>query len=369
MRVLIAPDKLKGTLGAAEAAAAIARGVARVFPDATVVELPLADGGEGTLDVAVAAGGRSRRAASCDPWGRPVDAPFVVLRNEAVLEAARAAAPPRGPRPGAALRASSAGVGLLIRAAERENVAGISVGVGGSMWTDGGTGAASAFGWRFLDRRGHPLAPGGGALARLHSVEAGETPRLPAVALCDVDNALVGPAGAARVFAPQKGASPSEVERLEAGLERLVAITGISGDLPMSGAGGGLAWGLAGFLGARLERGFDRVASWARLEQHLATTDLVITGEGRFDAGSLGGKTPVAVARAARAAGVPVVLIAGALEGGRETWREQGFAAALSLTDLAGERALMDASGALEEAAEVLARRVYADGSGDTGRT
>lgn len=323
MRVLIAPQEFKGSLAADEAAAAIAAGIRAARPGWQLDLLPLSDGGPGLLD-ALRRAVRADTAAAVvhDPLGRPVLGRYLRLREtgDAVIEAAQA----NGlfhlkPEERDALRADTFGVGELIAAAAADEPPRMLIGVGGSATTDGGAGALRALGARFLDGAGADLPPGGGPLARLERIEWNPPAwlgRFPIIVAADVRSPLCGPAGAARVFAPQKGASPAEVDLLEEALERFAAVvrrvTGVDlRDLPGAGAAGGLAGGLRAFLGAAIESGFDIVAGVTRFAGRLAAADLVITGEGSYDEQSLAGKVTGRVLEAARAAGKPAVVFAG----------------------------------------------------------
>jgi glycerate kinase len=269
------------------------------------------------------------------------------------------------------LRATSRGAGELISAAVSAGPPEIIVGVGGTASNDGGVGAAGSLGWRFLDGRGRELSDGGGALPGLRRIDGDRADeRLDGVRIigaCDVDNELLGPEGAARAFGPQKGASPRDVELLEDGLsnlaDRIREDLGIDvGRLEGAGAGGGLGAGLAAFFGARLRAGFELIADAAGLERELASADLVVTGEGKLDAQSGGGKAPVALARLARAAGTRCVAVAGAIEVAAARLDEWGFAAAASLVEEVGaRRAREDAARALTEVTERLLRSIPAD--------
>lgn len=319
LKILLAPDKFKGTLDAPSVAAAMADGVRDVLPRADVTVRPLADGGEGTLDcVAAAVPGAFVTVAAEDAFGSEVTARVYDTAGAAMLAMHETAKLPARPTPTASLRASSRGTGsALVRARalfpERE----IVVWVGGSASTDGGAGAAQAAGFRLVDGRGRDLSPGGAELRRLARIVPPETPLAGSVAApCDVDGPLLGPRGAARLFAPQKGAGPAEVEVLERGLENLAeridADLGFDvSDLAHGGAGGGMGAGLAAFFGARLESGFERVAAATALERLVSEADLVVTGEGRVDGGTLGGKVAGNVARLCAAHDVPCLVVAG----------------------------------------------------------
>jgi glycerate 2-kinase len=345
MRVLIAPDSFKGSLGAAAAAAALAQGWLSVRPGDQVDRLPLADGGEGTLDVlaAIVPGARWHRAQVTGPGGAPVMARWLELPPElsgrgngtpaqqgrgaaarsrglpplgaktAVVELARASGLPLLARPDP-MGAQTIGLGELLGRALDVGVGRILVGLGGSASTDGGTGALTALGARCLDAAGEPLPPGGGALADLAAVDLTHL-RAPPVGgvscLTDVTAPLLGVRGAAAVFGPQKGADGAQIARLDAGLARLAEVLG--GDPAAAGAGaaGGTGYGLASVWGAVLTPGAAELGRLAGLDRALAGADLVITGEGRFDETSMAGKTCGTVIAAAAAAGVPVAVVAG----------------------------------------------------------
>jgi glycerate kinase len=360
----VSPDKFRGTLSAAQAAAAIATGWRRVRPNDELVELPLADGGEGTTDALVdALGGERRRVRVSGPLGDPVDAEFGVVEGAggrtAIVEMARASglalvsADRRDP-----LRASTRGTGELILAACAERPNEVVVAVGGSATSDGGAGMAQALGVRLLDARGDEVPPGGGGLLELARIDATDLDasarRVRFSVARDVDNPLTGPHGAAHVFAPQKGASAEDVVLLDRALAHLAAAIyrdlGIDvRSIPGGGAGGGVGAGLVAFLGARLRPGIEVVMAAAAFERKLSGADLVVTGEGAFDGTSLRGKVPGGVLDAARDAGVPVAVVCGRAD------RNPDGARLWSLVERFGvERALGDTRLALEElAAEV----------------
>lgn len=345
MRVVIAPDKFKGSLSAEEVCTHLAAGIAVAVPGSHIDAAPMADGGEGTLDAAVAAGFARITRTVTGPLDAPVQASFALHEGQAVIELAAASglllinAPDRLP-----LAAHTRGTGELITAALDAGARSIVLAVGGSASTDGGTGMLSALGARFLDSGGGSLADGGGALERLARIDlSGLDPRLRGTQLVlasDVDHLLTGARGAARVFAPQKGATPGEVERLERGLGRLARLTHalLAQDpdhalAPGAGAAGGVGFGAMAFLGARQRAGAEVVAEVTGLALLVQGADLVVTGEGSFDDQSLGGKTPVGVLRIAQAAGVPTVLVSG-----RNLLTEQergatGFLASYAIAD------------------------------------
>ena len=316
MRVVIAPDSFKGSMPAAGAAASLAAGWRAARPADEVLTVPLADGGEGTLDVLAAAlpGTRWHPARVTGPGGQPVDSRWLELPGgTAVVELAAASGLPllREPDP---LGAHTTGLGEVIGHALDAGARQVTIALGGSASTDGGTGALAALGARFLDAAGHPLPPGGGALRGLAAVDlAGLRPRPAGGVSClsDVRAPLLGPAGAAAVFGPQKGASPAQVALLDAGLAQLARLLGGDPDAPGAGAAGGTGYGLATGWGALLTPGAPRLCQMAGLDQALAGAGLVITGEGRYDQTSGTGKVAGTVFAAAQAAGVPAALVAG----------------------------------------------------------
>ncbi len=336
MRVVAAPDSFKGSIEAAAAAAALAAGWRQVRPGDEVVELPLADGGEGTLTVLAAAitACRWHTATVSGPGGAPVAANWLELTgNGAVVELAAAAGLPLLTEP-IPLTAHSYGVGELIGLALDAGARHIDVALGGSACTDGGTGALAALGARFLDADGRDLPRGGGALTRLAAVDLSRLRPPPAdgiSCLTDVRAPLLGASGAAAVFGPQKGASPGDIEVLEAGLARLAGLLGGDQDAPGAGAAGGCGYGLAAAWGARLQPGAAQIAAIAGLPEALAGADLVITGEGQYDVTSLGGKVVGAVLAAAAAASVPAAVVAG-----RVAAPPPAGVSAVELTALAG---------------------------------
>lgn len=328
MRILVAPQEFKGSLNATEAAAAIAAGVRAVAPAAQLDEAPLSDGGPGLVDAMLAAKGGERIVSDAhDPRMRPLRAAWALLADgTAVIEMAAASglvlvpSAERDP-----LTATTYGSGELVRAALDRGVRHIIVGVGGSATVDAGAGAIAALGARLLDAGGAELQPGGAALAQLGRIDiSGVDARLASCELrvaTDVDSPLCGPAGAAIMFGPQKGASPDGVRALEAALRRFAEIVlrdfGIDLlKMPGAGAAGGLGAGLVAAAGATIEPGFPLVAEAVGLDARIAAADLVITGEGRLDAQTARGKTAAGVASMARAQGKPVIAIAGHVEPG-----------------------------------------------------
>lgn len=327
MRVVLAPNAFKGSLTALEAAEAMAEGVRSVIPTAELVLMPIADGGDGTVEALVrAAGGTRRRRRVRGPLGEPVDAEYGVIDGgaTAVIEMARAAGlvllAPERRDPGVT---TTFGVGQLLQDAWDSGVRRFVVGIGGSATNDGGAGMAQALGYHLLDPRGLELPPGGLALAQLARIHVGgvhaDWSAAEVEVATDVTNPLTGPTGASAVYGPQKGASPAQIEQLDSALGHLAAIIrrdlGVDVDkLPGAGAAGGLGAGLVAFAKAQLRPGAELVMDALQLDTRLAGADLVLTGEGRLDGQTARfGKGPAAVARHARRLGVRVVGIGGQL--------------------------------------------------------
>jgi glycerate 2-kinase len=341
VRIVVAPDSFKGSLSADLAAAAIAGGLARAVPGAVPVLRPVADGGEGTVAAALRAGYRARTARVTGPDGAPVDAVLAQQGSTAVLELATAAGLGLLGRP-APLTATTRGVGELVRHALDAGATRIVLGIGGSATTDGGAGMLQALGLRLLDARGRELPPGGGALADLDRIDAAglddRLSRVEFVVASDVDNPLTGPAGAAHVFGPQKGASAEQVARLDAALTRYAAVLArdLGADVVAAPGAGGAGGTAAGALaaGARLVSGAALVCDLVGLPEAIAGAALVITGEGSLDEQTLHGKAPAEVARRAREAGVPCLALAGHVALGPEQLTSAGITAAHALTEV-----------------------------------
>jgi len=323
MKVVVAPNAFKGSLSAFEAAAAIARGARRAAADVEARELPIADGGDGTSEVVCRArGGTFHEVTAVDALGRPCSGRFGRLADgTAVLDVATVSGLAQlGNDERRPLAATSYGTGQLLRAALAAGAKRVVLGVGGSATVDAGAGILRALGARLVDERGHDLEPGGRALSRLYRVDVSELdPRaltVPIDVACDVDNPLIGPDGAARIFGPQKGATPEMVDELEGALAHAAAVLrrdfgrDVAG-VPSGGAAGGIAAGLHAVLGARLLSGIELVLDLLDFDHALEGARLCVTGEGRFDGQSLRNKGPLGAARRARARGVPVVVIAG----------------------------------------------------------
>ncbi|MGW3962797.1 glycerate kinase [Amycolatopsis sp. NPDC005003] len=355
MKVLVAPDKFKGSLTAREVASAVASGLADVHPSAVVRTLPVADGGEGTVDAAVAAGFRRVRVPARGPTGAPVTASYAVRGDTAVVELAEASGLHRLPGAPAPLSATSAGTGDVIAAAVRAGCRRIVLGVGGSACTDGGAGMLAALGARLLDDTGRELPPGGEALSRLASLDVARVPEVDIELASDVDNPLYGPRGAAAVYGPQKGASPGDVETLDAALRHWASIAGPEfAERPGAGAAGGVGFAAMAVLGARTRPGIELLLDLLGFEAALAGTSLVITGEGSLDEQTLSGKAPAGVARAVAAQGIPCIAVSGRCRLSPAKLAEAGIAAAYALTDLEP-----DPARCMAEAAPLLRRLAH----------
>ncbi|MFP5283808.1 MAG: glycerate kinase, partial [Actinomycetes bacterium] len=342
---MLAPDKFKGCLTAAEVAAAVADGLRAARPEVVTVARPVADGGDGTVAAAVAAGYAERRVTVEGPTGMPVEAPYALAGSRAVVELAAACGLDRLPdgRPDP-LGASTYGLGQVIGAALDDGATSVVVGLGGSASTDGGVGLVQALGARVLDAQGDEVGRGAGGLAAVDSLDlTGLRRRLAGVSVvvaCDVDNPLLGPRGAASVFGPQKGAGPAEVGRLEAGLARwaevVAAETGRDAStVPGAGAAGGAGFAAVALLDAELRPGIDLILDLLDFDSAVRAADLVVTGEGSLDEQSLAGKAPVGVARrTARSSDAPVVAVAGRSRLDQSRLASAGIRVCYPLSDL-----------------------------------
>ena len=377
MRILVCPNTFKGSLSAASASRAIADGLLSVWSGADVQMLPVADGGEGTCAAIVESlGGRTVRAQVEGPLGDPVDAVIGLVEGDrtAVIDLAGSSgltlvsSDRLDP-----LRASTFGLGQLLQRAFDMGCRTVLVRLGGSATNDGGAGMAQALGVRLFDRAGRQLRRGGGALMALQKVEYPEVrpcESVDLVALCDVDNPLLGANGASHVYGPQKGATPEIATRLDDALARFAAVLG-DGDrlersrLPGSGAAGGTGFGLGALLGASLASGADYVLDVLNFDQRLSGVDLVFSGEGRIDGQSSRGKGPVAVARRCRSHGVPLVLMCGSVGPGWEQVLAEGASAVVPAVDAeAGLTELMARAEPLLKQASARAARLVDLGRG-----
>jgi len=344
MKIVTAPNAFKGSLTATEAAMAMEEGIKKVLPDAEVIQVPVADGGDGLVDVAQEAlNGEIHRLQVTGPRNSPVEAEFCYVQSmdlatvEMALASGLALLPDTLQDP---TLTTTYGTGELIRAALDLKVKRINVGIGGSATNDGGMGMASALGIRFLDRNGQELPGIGASLASVATIDlSGLDPRIGSTtikAVCDVENPLYGPNGAAFVYGPQKGATPEQVRELDNGLKNLAEVIqkdlGMNvADLPGAGAAGGLGAGLHAFLGAGLCKGIDLIFELVALPEKLTGADLVLTGEGQIDFQTVFGKAPGGVGVAARAQGIPCFAIAGSIGEELGNLHESGINAVFSL--------------------------------------
>jgi len=354
-----------------EAVEAISQGILKVLPDAQIIKMPIADGGDGTLE-AIVAGTRGKicRSRVLDPLRRRITAEYGITGDgkTAIIEMSRASGlalvPPDKRDP---MRTTSYGTGELIKAALRSRVQNILLGIGGSATVDGGIGALQALGVNFVDKKGKPVVPGGEGLLSLSRIDLNTLdPRLRRVQLlvaCDVDNPLIGPKGSAAVFGPQKGATPSMVKRLDKALGKLAqliqTVTGYDvAGIPGAGAAGGISGSFKGLLGAQLRPGSDLVFDLLKVRSMLPKVDLVITGEGRIDFQTPFGKGPGMLAKLAKEHGIPVIGIAGAVAEPIDELFQQGFTAIFSIVNrpIELEVAMRDAATLMRWTAEQIAR-------------
>ena len=367
-RVVLAPDKFKGSLTAAEVAAAVAAGMLDVLPDLETIMLPVADGGDGTVAAALSAGFDEVIVDALGPTGEQVRASYAMDGDKAVIELAAVVG--LGMLPDGRLDplgSSTYGLGLVIADAIRRGAAQIVLGLGGSASTDGGAGMVQALGARLLNAHGHDLPPGGGQLVHLEQLEIAPLRDIlgtvTTIVASDVENPLLGPHGAAAVFGPQKGATPQQVDELDRGLRhwsKLVSEATGREDAGRAGAGaaGGTGFAALALLDAGIKPGIELILDLIDFDRRIAGADLVVTGEGSLDAQSLAGKAPVGVARAAGGAGIPVVAVAGRLQLSPPQLREAGILAAYPLTDLEPDldRSIANANPLLRRAGAQIAK-------------
>ena len=342
-KFIVIPDSFKGTMTSAEVCGIMRERILRFYPRAQVVSIPVADGGEGTVEAFLAAvGGRRVKQRVSGPFGEAVEAEYGVLPDEetAVLETASCAGLPLASGRLDPLAATTYGLGELMAGAVRRGCRRLVVGLGGSCTNDAGAGMAAALGVTFRDIRGAEFVPTGGTLKNVAAIDCSKAARFLSgvhiAAMCDIDNPLFGPEGAARVFSPQKGAGPEAVSELEEGLRHIAGViqqslgVDVSG-LPGGGAAGGMGAGMKAFLGAELQPGIEIVLDTVKFGETLAGAGLVFTGEGRLDAQSLHGKVVAGVARRARKAGVPVVAVVGDVGAGAREAYGRGVTAVFSI--------------------------------------
>ena len=336
-KCIVVSDSFKGTLSSLEICRIVRETVPEIFPSCAVDTVPVADGGEGTVDCFVEAIGAERvRVPVSGPFGEPVEAVYGRKGDRAIIEMSAAAGLPLVGEKGNPERTGTYGAGQLIRHAVEGGCRRILLGLGGSATNDGGCGAASALGVRFLDAAGTEFVPVGGTLDRIVRIDTSEARRLlegvEITVMCDVENPLHGPRGAAHIFAPQKGADPAMVRRLDGQLRApdgaIRRELGLElGNLPGAGAAGGMGAGCVAFLGAELRSGIEAVLDTVGFDSRLEGAELVITGEGRIDAQSVGGKVISGVAGRVRSRGIPLVAIAGSVDPSAEAAYEMGVTA------------------------------------------
>ncbi|WP_372965244.1 glycerate kinase [Marinobacter sp.] len=373
MRIVITPDSFKECLSAKEVASAIARGWRKAAPGDDIMEIPLADGGEGTTATLTdALGGQLHTVSVAGPLGELIEARFGLVNNgeTAIIEVAEASGLHCVPAEARnALQASSRGTGELILAALEHRPKKLIMGLGGSATTDGGAGILQALGARLLDGQGHDIGPGGAGLAQLAKADLEPAiHRLNGIELivaCDVTNPLLGPEGAAAVFGPQKGANSAEVRQLDTNLAHFAELAQKQGldiaSFPGSGAAGGIGGMVKGILGAQLQPGIELIMEAVKLAQHIRNADLVITAEGAIDAQSAFGKTPAGVSRLAQSCGVPVIGLCGKLGAELAPLHDAGLTAAFSITPapITLSEAYAQADANLEHSAEQLAHLIH----------
>lgn len=345
-KILLIPDSFKGTMTSGEICSIMKEAILRYYPEAEVVSIPVADGGEGSVDAFLTAvGGEKVRLTVKGPYLEEIEAFYGVLPDRtAVVEMAAAAGLPLVGENRHAERTTTYGVGQLIAHAAESGCRRIIVGLGGSATNDGAVGTAAALGVRFLDARGRPFLPVGGTLDRIASIDVcALNPSLrntELVTMCDIDNPLCGPQGASAVFGPQKGADGAMVERLDKNLAHLAEVVRRDigaeiADLPGAGAAGGMGGGMVAFFDSKLQMGIETVLDTVGFDARLKDADLVFSGEGRIDTQSLRGKVVIGVARRTRKAGVPLIAVVGDIGDGIERAYEEGVSAVFSTNRVA----------------------------------
>ncbi|CDG22674.1 Glycerate kinase [Xenorhabdus poinarii G6] len=371
MKIVIAPDSFKESLSALQVAQAIERGFKEVYPQADYIKIPMADGGEGTVESLIAATGGKRIVCSViDPLGQPVEGCFGLLGDgtTAVIEMATASGLQRVPMAQRnPMITTSYGTGELILAALEHGVSKLILGIGGSATNDGGAGMMQALGANLLDGDGRTLPFGGAALARLESIDLTNfDPRLRQIEMtvaCDVNNPLCGEQGASAVFGPQKGATPAMIKSLDSALHHYgMKIEAMTGKRVITAAGAGAAGGmgasLLGLLGVELQSGIEIVIDTLKLEDAIQGADLVITGEGRIDSQTIHGKTPIGVARIAKKWGIPTIALVGEMSRDYHVVHQHGLDAVFSI--IPGVCSLSDALANGADNLQVTARNIAA---------
>lgn len=338
-KIVVISDSFKGTISSSQVAKIAKESILKFFPACEVVGLPVADGGEGTVECFLeAVGGEAISCTVKGPWGEPVEAKYAKIGNVAVVEMAAAAGLPlAAPKLHPGLT-TTYGVGQLMAHAAENGAKKIILGLGGSATNDGGCGCAAALGVKFYNKAGEVFCPTGSTLKDIAKIDASETllRDVEVEVMCDIDNPLYGKRGAAYIFAPQKGADEAMVAELDEGLRHLASLmeAGIA-DLPGAGAAGGFGAGAVAFMGAKLRAGIEVVLDMVEFETQLFGCDLVITGEGRIDGQSLSGKVPVGVARRAKTMDVPVVAVVGVVGDDADAVYDEGITAVFN-TNRAG---------------------------------
>lgn len=346
MRILVAPDSFKENLSANQVAEAISEGITRIIPEAEIIRIPFADGGEGTVEALITAtGGQIIPTSTVDALNRPISSFYGVLGDgeTAVIEMAAASGIEKLlPEERNLLLTSTFGTGILLTTVLEAGFRKIILGIGGSATNDGGAGVAQALGFGLLNKRGKSIGPGCGDLSEIQSISRKNVHALLKDAqitiACDVKNPLLGASGATRVYGPQKGATPEMLDRLESNLAHFAAIVNKEFetdwvDLPGAGAAGGLGFGLLNFCKAEIVPGFDLICRLTQLDEHIQHASAVFTAEGRIDSQTAFGKTISGIARLAQKHGVPVIALAGSISGDLTELFEQGITAAFAIAD------------------------------------
>ena len=359
MKIIVAPDSFKGSMTSFTAGEQISKAAKEIFEKAQIVSLPMADGGEGSLDAALfALGGKTVAVTVKGPLGDPVSARYILSSHTAFIEMAQASGLTLIPHNDSnALDASSYGTGQLIMDALERGATNIFIAVGGSASTDGGTGALTAMGVHFIDRDGYAVNPCGRELSRIEHIDTKDLqlPKADFTVLCDVDNPLCGPDGAVMTYSAQKGVSENDMFDLEQGMKHYqdIIMSDMKTDLdmlPRMGAAGGLSAALFTFLDARMESGAEAFLRMVRFDEALCGADIVVTGEGRIDGSSLHGKVISAVCEHARAAGVPAYAVTGSIALSEDKLNDMG---------LSGAEALVNSDKEIEKAVRNAERYTY----------
>lgn len=374
MKIVLAPDSFKGSLSAVKAARAIERGIQKAFPDANTLCLPVADGGEGTLDTLVAAtNGQKIPVFVTGPLGQQVEAEYGILGDgkTCVIEMAKASGIPLIPREELnPLKATTFGTGELIKQALDDGFTSFILALGGSATNDGGAGMLQALGLSLLDEQGNKISTGGAELTKISSIDLSDFDNriqgCQFLIASDVENPLIGPNGASNVFGPQKGATPEMVQILDACLahwaDEVEKVTGVHlHDLPGAGAAGGIGGAFQAFFPSTMRRGIDVVIEYTGLQTALVGADLVITGEGQVDSQTASGKTPMGVAQAALSYNIPTVILAGSVGKGIDVLYQYGIVSVHSIMNKPMElkEAMETAGELLEKAAEQVVRSFF----------